>query len=291
MMRNDQAKKLRELVGSSTPSFHSTTSHTIAIVSGKGGVGKTNFTVNFAISLAREGKRVLIFDMDLGMGNVHLLLGASPSFHMMDYIYEKQPLAEVIETYGSLISFISGGSQLEEIVHWSPLMVERLFEAFQQLEKEYDYILFDMGAGVTERSLDIIESVDDVIVIATEEPTSITDAYSMMKFLTLRNMSTNISIVSNRVENRKHPDDVAKRLQYAMSRFLNKEILILGYIEEDPIVRESVIARVPYVQYNPHSTASLNMRRIVARFLGKKDVDVSEKQSFLDKMKRWLKRG
>ncbi len=290
-MRNDQAKKLRELVQSPEMSFSSTTSHTIAIVSGKGGVGKTNFTVNFALTLAREGKRVLIFDMDLGMGNVHLLLGASPSFDMMDYIQNDQPLSEVIYTYESLISYISGGSQLNEIVHWSPVMVERLFQAFQRIESEYDYILFDMGAGVSEHSLDIIESVEDVIVIATEEPTSITDAYSMMKFLTLRNEKTPISIVSNRVENKKNPLDVAKRLQYAMDRFLNKKIHILGYIEEDPVVRQSVIARVPYVQHAPHATASLNMRRIVQQFLGKEMTSSSTKRSFLETMKRWLQRG
>lgn len=290
-MKNDQAKKLRALVQSTAPSFSSEMSHTIAIVSGKGGVGKTNFTVNFALSLAREGYRVLVFDMDIGMGNVHLLLGTSPPFNIMDYIQNEQPLSEVIETYESLISFISGGSQLEEIVHWSPKMIERLFHAFQQLEQSYDYILFDMGAGITERSLDIIESVDDVIVIATEEPTSITDAYSMMKFLTLRNEATNISIVSNRVENMQQPVDIAKRLQYAMKRFLNKEVDILGYIEEDPIVRKAVIARTPYVQYDPHATASLNMRRIVRQFLGKEEESFSTKRSFLDKMKRWLKRG
>lgn len=289
----DQATKLRQRMeelklNEGRPS--SFKGRSIAVVSGKGGVGKTNFSVNFALTLAEHGQKVMLLDMDVGMGNVHLLLNASPPSSMGDYLLGYEPFERVIYSYDQNLSFIAGGSQLDEVLEWNESMIHRLLNAFEVLEAQYDYIIFDMGAGATERTLDFIEAVDDVIVIATEEPTSITDAYSMMKFLTLRDPTVKISIVANRVMNMKTPLAAAERLQFAMRKFLRKKVYVLGYLEEDEVVRRAVIARSPFVIYSPNASVSYNIRSIVNQYLGVVPRR-EKKKSLLHSLKRWFQRG
>ncbi len=186
-------------------------------------MGKSNFSTNFAHSLRLKGKRVIVVDMDIGMGNIHILLGVAPKYSLRDYLLGQQPLDNVINTDEDGLSFISGGSGLDSVLDWSEDMFERLLAGFQQLQKEYDFILFDMGAGATQRSIDLIIAVDEVIVISTTEPTSITDAYSMMKFICLKDPDKKFSIVSNRVSKLDDGNDAVTRLQFAMRKFLNKE--------------------------------------------------------------------
>ncbi|MED3660416.1 P-loop NTPase [Ureibacillus terrenus] len=158
----------------------------IAVVNGKGGVGKSNFTTNFAINLAKLGKKVVILDMDLGMANVHILIGKQGRHHLRDYLEGTVSLEEILYQGPYNIHYISGGSGFTSVVEWSEEMFEAFVYGFGQLQKKYDFILFDMGAGATNWSLDVLTSIDEIIVITTCEPTSITDAYSMMKFILLK---------------------------------------------------------------------------------------------------------
>lgn len=158
-------------------------SRSIAIVSGKGGVGKSNFTTNFAYGLIARNKKVVIVDMDIGMGNIHILLGMATPYSLKDHLEGTQEIEEIINHTSNGLDFISGGSGLDVVMEWSDSMFERLIQAFEYLQKEYDFVLFDMGAGATQSAIELIVAIDEVIVISTTEPTSITDAYSMMKFI------------------------------------------------------------------------------------------------------------
>lgn len=264
----------------------------IAVVSGKGGVGKSNFSTNFAYALQNCGKRVIIVDMDIGMGNVHILLGASPAYSLKDYVSGQKDLQEVITMDSEGLAFISGGSGLDSVLDWSAEMFNRLLEAFDQLQQEYDFILFDMGAGATQSSIDLIIAVDEVIVISTTEPTSITDAYSMMKFIYLKDPEKRFHLVSNRVAKQEEGLEAARRLQFAMTKFLNKETTILGFLPEDPAVHTSVVAQKPFLLYFPDAPVSRKMKTIATTFAGISRVqETSREQSFLGRLKSLFSRG
>lgn len=177
----DQAEKLRMKMLESQGAL----GRSIAVVSGKGGVGKSNFSTNFAINLAKLGKKVVVIDMDIGMGNVHIIIGKTARYSLKDYLFGEVSLKEVMYEGPHNLQYISGGSGMASIIEWSEEMFNGLIDAFEQLQKSFDYILFDMGAGATSWSLDLLTSIDEIIVITTAEPTAITDAYSMMKFIHL----------------------------------------------------------------------------------------------------------
>ncbi|GEN82009.1 flagellum site-determining protein YlxH [Sporosarcina luteola] len=263
----------------------------IAIVSGKGGVGKSNFSTNFAHSLRLKGKKVIVIDMDIGMGNIHILLGVSPKYSLRDYLMGSNSLEDVINVDEEGLTFISGGSGLDTVLEWSESMFERLLDAFEHLQKEYDFILFDMGAGATQRSIELIMSVDEVIVISTTEPTSITDAYSMMKFICLKDPDKKFNIVSNRVTKQDDGNESATRLQYAMRKFLDKETLILGFLPEDPTVHKAVLAQKPFSLLYPNAPVSKRMAAIADVFVQVDRTEIKQEIGFLTKLRGIFLRG
>lgn len=284
----DQAEELRLKMLSSQGKL----AQSLAVVSGKGGVGKSNFTTNFAYALIEKGKRVLIIDMDIGMGNIHILLGLAPSASLKDYLSGNRTLEEVINKTSDGLSFISGGSGLDTIMEWSDQIFERLIHAFELLQKEYDFILFDMGAGATQNVIQLVVAVDEVIVISTSEPTSITDAYSMMKFICLKDPDKQFHIVSNRIQKNDDANDSATRLKFAMKKFLLKETNILGYLPEDPVVRKAVIAQKPYILLYPRAPISRKMVTIADSFMQSDiEYDMEKRTGFLGKLKTMFRKG
>ncbi len=267
-------------------------SKSIAIVSGKGGVGKSNFSTNFAHALLAQGKKVIIIDMDIGMGNIHILLGMTPRNSLTDYLLNKVEIDEVVNEAPGGLSFISGGSGLDMVMEWSEAMFDRLIQAFEHLQQRYDFILFDMGAGATQRSIDLIVAVDEIIVISTTEPTSITDAYSMMKFICLQDPDKAFSIVSNRVSKGDDGNDAVTRLQYAMRRFLGKETKILGFLPEDPVVHKAVLAQEPFLLLYPKAPISKRMMAIAESFVSPSSQEEFKLgEGFLGKMRSIFAKG
>lgn len=269
-----------------------TAARSVAIISGKGGVGKTNFTTNFATALQAKGKRVIIVDMDIGMGNVHILLGTSAAYSLKDYLTGERSLEETITESADGLRFISGGSGLETVLEWTEQRFDRLIGAFEKLQQQYDYILFDMGAGASESAIELIVSVDEIIVIATPEPTSITDAYSMVKFICLRDPEKTFHIVSNRIQPKEDGNEAITRLQFAMRKFLNKETTLLGALPEDAAVHKSVVAQKPFVTLYPNASISRRMNAIAANYLSSgTDIDSKEGSTFLSQLKKLFARG
>ena len=264
----------------------------VAIISGKGGVGKSNFTANFSYSLAQKGKKVLIIDMDIGMGNIHILFGATPNHSLKDYLTGSKGLYDVITPLEDGLAFIAGGSGLETVMEWSESMFDRLIDAFSILQSDYDVILFAMGAGATKSSLDLILAVDEIILISTPEPTSITDAYSMMKFICLQEADKTFHIVSNRVLREEDGRDSVARLQLAMRKFLSAETNILGFLPDDMNVRNAVVAQTPFVKLYPNAQITKRMKAITESFLlGNQSSNSIESSGFLGKLKNIFRKG
>lgn len=285
---HDQAETLRLRMLESQREL----SRSIAIVSGKGGVGKSNFSTNFAYALVSKGKKVIIIDMDIGMGNIHILLGMTPRSSLKDYLVGGQGMEEVINTTSEGLDFISGGSGLDAVLDWTENMFERLITAFEQLQNEYDIILFDMGAGATRSAIELLVAIDEIIVISTTEPTSITDAYSMMKFICIRDRDKIFNIVSNRVSKYDDGNSAVDRLQFAMRKFMQKETTILGTLPEDPVVHKAVLRQKPYLLLYPSAPISKGMMEIATRYLHKEsETDRKETLGFLGKLKSMFTKG
>lgn len=284
----DQAEILRQKMLAADGAL----ARSIAVVSGKGGVGKSNFSTNFAYALIAKGKKVVIVDMDIGMGNIHILLGQAPKYNLMDYLVGREGIETTINETKEGLHFISGGSGLDQVVEWSDAMFENLTNAFEYLQKTYDFILFDMGAGATERSIELIVAIDEVIVISTTEPTSITDAYSMMKFIVMRDPETTFYLVGNRVPKKQDGNESVSRLQFAMKKFLQKETKILGCLPEDAVVQKAVIAQRPYFLAYPNAAISKKLSSMTEVFTNVNvERDEQEASNFIKKLKNIFVRG
>ncbi|WP_153731296.1 MinD/ParA family protein [Sporosarcina obsidiansis] len=285
---HDQAEALRMKMLKA----HRKTARSVAIISGKGGVGKSNFTANFSYSLAAKGQKVIIVDMDIGMGNIHILFGATPNHSLKDYLTGSKELQDVITPLDNELAFIAGGSGLETVMEWSESMFDRLIEGFSILQADYDVILFDMGAGATKSSIDLILAVDEIILISTPEPTSITDAYSMMKFICMQDADKTFHIVSNRVIKEEDGRDSVARLQLAMRKFLSAETNVLGFLPDDTNVRNAVVAQTPFVKLYPNSQITKRMKVITESFLlGDQPHTSIETSGFLGKLKSIFRKG
>jgi flagellar biosynthesis protein FlhG len=280
----DQAYNLRQkmLLNSTTPA------KTIGIVSGKGGVGKSNISTNLSILMGEADKKVLLFDMDIGMGNIHILLGSHHKYSIMDYIEGREPEIENIiceNVHG--ISYISAGNGLKSIVEWKEEQIQRFFEAMDYLVLRYDVIFFDMGAGATRETLDFLLTMEQIMVVTTPEPTSITDAYSMMKYIHLRDEEKEFYLVCNRAENRQEGMATIKRLQETIRKFLGKEVTPLGILPEDPAVRKAVSQQTPLIRSFPRAPITMSLHTLASNFLSETEniAGQEKKPSFLKNIK------
>ncbi|WP_176142519.1 MinD/ParA family protein [Halobacillus hunanensis] len=280
----DQAEQLRSrLLHKMKP----TSASTIAIASGKGGVGKTNFTVNFALKLIEEGKKVLIFDLDIGMGNVDILLGVTPRYSVVDLLQRQASLEKIIEFGPNNLAYIAGGSGLSTLFQMNESGFHYFQQTFEHLACEYDIILFDMGAGATEDSLKFISSADEAVIVTTPEPTSITDGYAMIKHLTKRNDALPIHVLINRTLSERSGLETFLRLETTVKKFIGKELLHLGAIPDDRSVIRAVINQLPFVLDEPRSQASKAVAKITEQYLTAKGYQHERKtESFLSKLQR-----
>lgn len=267
----------------------------IAVVSGKGGVGKSNFSINFSSMLSAMGKKVVLVDMDIGMGNIHILIGKSVPTSLKDYLDGQQSLESVMYDGPNGIKYVSGGSGLNGVLEWTEDMFNRLIQAFEYLQKEFDIILFDMGAGATNQILDLIVAVDDVIVISTAEPTAITDAYSMMKYIHFKDPEKNFYVVCNRAFTPEEGRDTVTRLSFAMSKFLDKEVTILGSLPEDVVVRKAVREQIPFSILYPESEISKTLYTMTTRFAEFTNEEIHANESrpntFISRLKNMFGKG
>ncbi|WP_456275479.1 MinD/ParA family protein [Bacillus sp. AK128] len=239
----------------------------IAIVSGKGGVGKSNFSLNFAINLSRKGHRVLLLDMDIGMGNIDILIGQSSKVSFIDIFQPDMSIQDIIKHGPEGVSYISGGTGLTNLFTLDAEKLEYLLTLLERLSLQYDYILFDMGAGITEDTLQFLLSVHEIILITTPEPTSMTDAYSIMKFICSRDHHADFYLVVNRAHSNEDGTSTLKRLSQVIKQFLQKDISSLGYLPDDRAVNKAVSRQIPFSVFDPRSKVSTALTTITERYL------------------------
>lgn len=264
-----------------------TNARAIAVVSGKGGVGKSNFSLNFSLSLAKRGFKILLFDMDVGMGNLDILMGRSSERTMADYFSGAFSLRDCIVEGPEGIRYIGGGSGLNQPVNLNQLGT--LTAELDRVLAEYDYLIFDMGAGASEGALKFLLSVNDIIVVTTPEPTALMDAYAMMKYLHRLDDQLPFEIVVNRARTKKEGFEALNRLSTVLKNFLDRESFSLGVLPDDRTVQLAVSRQIPFLSYNPRSKVSVALEDLVIRYIHRGiPMDRDQAPSFVAKLKKFL---
>lgn len=250
MQHQDQAQQLRDL------SKRHRSALTIAILSGKGGVGKSNIAVNTAVCLSERGLRVTLVDLDLGLANADLLMDLHPRNTLAHVVSGLRNVEEIVLDGPGGIRFVPGASGLHRLSNLSEFERQHLLSQLHKLRGSADIVLFDLGAGLSRNVLSFAQEADQVWVVTTPEPTAVTDAYASIKALSREHPGTRVSLIVNRVDSRAEAEAVHTRLSGVAKKFLDYPVANGGYLLHDTSVELAVAARCPFVIRYPGSNAS-----------------------------------
>jgi len=247
----------------------------IAVSSGKGGVGKTSFVINLACLLAELNKKVIIFDADLGLANVDVMLGVVPKFDVRYVLSGDLTLRDIIYRTEYKFDFIPAGSGVSELTQLSPAQKVQLKSQLEEALKPYDILLFDLSAGISDNVLFFNQLAEERILICTTEPTSLADAYAILKVSHQKLRLSNFNLVVNMVKSDEEAKQIYRRLLYVVERFLPELSLnYLGAIPYDECVKRAIKSQIPFAKLCSDSIVSKKLREIafkVLQFKGKKD--------------------
>lgn len=270
----DQAEQLRELMraktNGTTPVEVTTRqpkkTRIITIASGKGGVGKTNVSVNMAIAYARLGKKVIVMDADLGLANVNVMLNMIPKYNLYHVIRKQKTMKEILLDTEYGIQIVAGASGFSKIANLSEDERQSFILELDTLSNA-DIIIIDTSAGVSNNVLAFVAAADDAVIVTTPEPTAITDAYGIIKIIAteIDNLNMGLKLVVNRVKTVAEAKKVADRMINIAGQFLNLKVDYLGFIYDDPAVSQAVLRQKPFMVLEPRSKASLCVQHIVGR--------------------------
>ena len=243
----------------------------VTVTSGKGGVGKTNISVSLAVQLANLGHRTCLFDADLGLANVNILLGLYPEHTLEDVILNGKTISDIVIQKYKGMDIIPGSSGIEKMAHLECDRLQPLFEKFSGLDN-YDFIIFDTSAGVSENVTSFCRASSEVVLIITGEPTSLTDAYGLLKILSLNGFEGSVMVVVNESKDAKAANIAFTKFKNAVHKHLPIKIIPLGLVFHDDYVAEAVKVQEPFISRYPQSEASKCIRTIAKRLIKKEGV-------------------
>ncbi|MET3207715.1 UNVERIFIED_CONTAM: flagellar biosynthesis protein FlhG [Paenibacillus sp. PvR008] len=292
---NDQAQSLRQMASAlDMYRLPARNRHAkiVTVTSGKGGVGKSNFTLNFALALQSLGRKVLVFDADIGMANIDVLMGANSSYNLLHLLKREKSMAEIVQTGVGGLPYIAGGSGLSELFTLSDDDLNYFADEVEKIAADMDYVLFDTGAGLSKENLKFITSADECMVVTTPEPTSLTDAYALIKVVSGLQKDTVFKIIVNRADNDNEARQVADKIALVARRFLEIDIPLLGHISDDTHVMQAVKRQVPFSIAYPGCTASRDVLNLAHRFAAMPQAPHSGALSGIKGfMQKWLRRS
>lgn len=284
----DQAKELRNLInnGQNLNFKNNLNSRVITISSGKGGVGKSSFSVNLAIYLASLKKRVLIIDADFGLANIEVLLGIRPKYNFYNMIKGEKNISEIVVDTDYNIKFISGGNGLKELSNVNNTEIRYFIEQFEYLDKIADIIIIDTGAGISPSVTNFLMASDENIIVTTPEPTSFTDAYTLIKIMKEQNRKIDkINVVINKADDKYEADRTVAKISYVCSKFLGIKIQNIGYIPLDTAIVKAIKQQKPAIVSFPESDYSKSIKSIGNRLLNESPIENSTGiKSFMQKL-------
>jgi len=256
----------------------------IAVTSGKGGVGKTNTAVNLATTLCRLGKRVVLFDADFGLANAHVLLGANPKTTTADFLAGKTSMADTLTVAPLGLKFISGGSGLIELLNLDNQARYRMLAGLSGLASDIDYLIVDCPAGASDSTLFFVNAADIALIVLVAEPTSFLDAYALLKAAHLEKGITEFAVMVNMSENSKTAEINFQKFRDIAMRFLDIKLHYVGMIPQSTAIRQSIIQRKPISVSQPKSTLAGNYETLAQKLIKTKK-STHDAVKFFDGMK------
>ena len=244
------------------------TTRVMAISSGKGGVGKTNVSVNLAIALGQAGRTVLLLDADLGLANVDVILGISPRYTLEHVIDGRRRLEDVVVAGPPNVRIIPGGSGLRELVNLSDYQRQELIESVSRVARDADYLLIDTAAGIASDVSEFVLAADEVLVVTTPDPTAITDAYALIKVIAREPVRPSIHLVVNQAANASEALDVAQKIAGVAGQFLQVSVDSYGYLPTDSALSQAVRRQTPALLAYPQSPFSRRIYSLARRVTG-----------------------
>lgn len=236
--------------------------HVVAITSGKGGVGKSSISVNLGIALARMGRKVCIFDADTGLANINILLGLTPQFGVEHVLYGTKSIEEIMLNGPHDLKVIPGANGIVECVNLPPRQQLHLTRALADVENAFDYMLVDTAAGIAETTLDFVQAAQQTLIVITPEPTSLTDAFSMLKLLQRRGKRSDFHVVVNMCANANQGREVFHRFAAAVEKYIHVPLNFLGYIQQDESMRAAVTMQSPVALFAEDDPSCRNFFRL-----------------------------
>lgn len=266
---------------------------TITVTSGKGGVGKTSLVANMAICLAQAGQRVIILDADLGLANIDVIFGIRPKHCLMDVVNGEMNIDEVMAQGPHGIQIIAGGSGVSELADLGSEKSLRLFDQLRFLEDKTDFLLIDTGAGISDSVISFCQAADQIVVITTTEPTSLADAYGIIKIISSRRPESHVSVLVNRVDAEEEGVQVHARIARVADEFLNFQVHHLGTLPQDRNMHIAIRQQTPLMLFAPMSPAAVGLRKIVSQAFHETPENVSGGgvEGFFTRVAKFFKGG
>ena len=267
----DQAEQLRNIIKASQ-SPQRPLARVITVTSGKGGVGKSNVSINLALQFRKMGQRVIILDADFGLANIEIMFGTVPKHNLCDLIYQGKNIKDIITWGAGDVGFISGGSGIVGMSNLSRDYLTYIIQNLAQLDAIADVIIIDTGAGISDAVLEFLVASGEIILVTTPEPTSITDSYSLLKALNrhprFSKEASQIKVIANRVNKVSEGITLFEKLEVVVSRYLKLPITYLGTIPWDNQLAESVMQQKPVSLSHPNAKSTLAFEEITAKLMG-----------------------
>ncbi|MBI4912383.1 MAG: MinD/ParA family protein [Acidobacteria bacterium] len=253
---SDQASRLRDLAQGQRAEPTLFNCRVVAITSGKGGVGKTNVVAGLAVSLARLGQRVIVLDADFGLANLDILLGLSPEFTLEHVLRGERVLEDILVEGPEGIRILPASSGIQELTRLDTTSELRLVQGLQRVSATADWLLIDTAAGIHDSVVKLLMAAQEVILVTTPEPTSLVDAYAMVKVVHLRDPRKPFWILVNNGQSPEEAEETIGQLQAAAERFLGRSLQVLGMIPSDPFMLQAVRQQRCVAQLFPRSPST-----------------------------------
>lgn len=275
----DQAEQLRILkAGEQSRPL----ARVITVTSGKGGVGKSNTSINLAIQFRKMGKRVIILDADFGLANIEIMFGTVPKHNLCDLIYQGKNITDII-TWGPMeVGFISGGSGIAGMANLNREYLKYIIQNLVQLDAIADIIIVDTGAGISDAVLEFLVASGEILLVTTPEPTSITDSYSLLKALYRHprydENYSKVKMIANRVHREAEGEVLFRKLNAVVERYLKIPMTYLGCVPEDIQLSKAVMQQVPVSLENPGAKSTAAYERIANKLMDREEAERQPKR-------------
>jgi len=268
----DQAEQLRNIIKANSRA-QKPEARVLTVTSGKGGVGKSNTSINLAIQFRKMGQKVIILDADFGLANIEIMFGAVPKYNLSDLIYEGKGIKEIITKGPMGVGFISGGSGIAGLSNLTQDNIHCIVQSLAELDSLADVVIIDTGAGISDAVMEFLVASGEILLVTTPEPTSITDSYSLLKALSMHpkyaREETKIKMIANKVQKSGDGGELYKKLNVVVEKFLKTPMEYLGEVPEDAHLVRAVIS-----MEDPYTKSAMAYKQIAMRLANK---EVTEK--------------